>query len=39
MTLGMQPSLDQRCVPMETPLTSCAISENPFEHANSYIYI
>ena len=39
MTLGMRPSLDQRCVPMETPRTNCAVSENPFEYANSYIYI
>ena len=37
--LGMRPSLDQRCVPMETPRTNCAVSENPFHHANSYIYI
>ena len=37
--LGMQPWLDQRCVPMETPRTNCAFSENRFEHANSSIYI
>ena len=39
VTLGMRPSHDQRCVPMETPRTNCAVSENPFEHAHSYIYI
>ena len=28
VTLGMRPSHDQRCVPMETPRTNCAVSEN-----------
>ena len=28
VTLGMRPSHDQRCVPMETPCTNCAVSEN-----------
>ena len=29
VTLGKRPSHDQRCVPMETPRTNCAVSENP----------
>ena len=36
---GMRLSLDQRCVPMDTQRANCAVSQNPFEHANSYINI
>ena len=35
----MWPSHDQRCVPMETPRTNCAVSQKPSEHFNSYIYV